>query len=170
MKILGILGSLRKESFNKILLETLKEKVSKSDFEIYSPNLPLLNEDLVENLPSELKDFAQKIKSADAIVIATPEYNHSTTSIVKNAVDWATILGGNVIKGKKVFLIGVSSGQVATARAQMHLREILTASGAKVEYEPQILVGPGKDKIEKGEVTDEHTLEKLEELAGLLEK
>lgn len=165
MKILGILGSLRKESFNKALLEALKEKVTKGDFEVYSPDLPLLNEDLMENLPGELKDFAQKVKSADAIVIATPEYNHSTTPAVKNAVDWATTLDGNVIKGKKVFLIGVSSGQIATARAQMHLREILTAAGAKVEYKPQILVGPGKEKIRNGKVVDEHTLEKLQELA-----
>lgn len=165
MGILGISGSLRKESFNTALLKALKGMVSKGNFEVYVPDLPLLNTDLMGNLPGKLKDFAKKIKSADALVIATPEYNHSTTSAIKNAIDWATVLDGNVIKGKRVFIIGASSGQIATARAQMHLREILTAAGAVAEREPQILVGPAGEKIKNGKVTDKHTLEKLEEVA-----
>ncbi len=128
MNILGISGSSRKGSYNTALLEAAKELLPDyATIEIFDVSrFPLYNQDLDRNLPDEVRTFKQKIKSANAILFATPEHNYSITAVLKNAIEWGDRPpGDNSWAGKPAAIIGASSGPRGTARAQLQLRQIM---------------------------------------------
>lgn len=119
--ILGFAGSLRKGSFNKALLRAALELVPKDakleifDLEGISP----FNQDLENKPPPKVKDFKAKIRAADAILIATPEYNYSVPGVLKNAIDWASRpYSDNAFEDKPVGVMSASGGMLGGARAQ----------------------------------------------------
>ena len=123
VKILGFAGSLRKGSFNKMLLraavEVAPEEVELKVFDL--EGIPPFNQDL-ENTPHEkVKAFKAKVKAADGVLIVTPEYNHSYPAVLKNALDWGYL----EFEKKPVALVGVSSGRFGGARAIEHLRPVM---------------------------------------------
>lgn len=142
-KILGICGSLRADSWNLKLLRAFLSNMK--DSEIY-PNLemPLLNEDLeLRPLDARIINFRSALKNASIIAIASPEYNGSFSSALKNAIDWAT-REENIWAGKTVVLLGASPGAFGAVRGAIMLKTVL--SGLKSWVIPEQVLCPNADK------------------------
>ncbi|MFH1327270.1 MAG: NAD(P)H-dependent oxidoreductase [Candidatus Bathyarchaeota archaeon] len=166
-KILGFAGSLRKDSYNKILLRAAVElRPKNTKLEIFDlEGIPLFNEALENKMPGTVKNFKRKIRAADAILIATPEYNFSVPGVLKNAIDWASRpYGDNSFEDKPVAVLGASPGMIGTARAQYHLRQTLVFLNMHPVNRPEVIVPFVNEKIEKNRVIDKKTREKIREL------
>lgn len=174
MTILAIAGSLRKASVNRSLVaaaaELAPEGVEVQPF--YLHDLPFYNGDLdVDGVrPGPVLEFADAIRSADAVLFATPEYNHVVPGVLANALDWASRpLGGVVpLRDKPVAVMGASPGIIGTARAQDHLKFALMSIGADVLPRPGVVVGGAYRKIVDGRVEDEETLSRISKLLASL--
>lgn len=174
LRILGIAGSLRKGSFNKMLLKAAMEMapeemvIEEFDLEGISP----FNQDL-ENQPVErVKQLKEKIASADGILFVTPEYNYSIPGVLKNAIDSASRpYGSNSLEGKSGAVIGASTGSLGTSRAQYHLRQVLVALNVHLLNRPEVMVTFAEKKFdENGKLTDQATKELLQKLLSALDK
>lgn len=160
MKILAISGALRKDSYNTQLLRAVRELAPK-DMEIEIVTLhgiPLYDGDEEDKhgVPESVKALQARIREADGVIIATPEYNFSIAGVLKNALDWLS-RSGNPFKWKRVGVMGASGGPVGTARAQYHLRQNLVGLEAITMPKPEIFVGPSDKKFTGGKLTDEDT-------------
>lgn len=168
VSIFGFAGSLRKGSFNKALLRAATEVVPKGaileTFDL--EGIPPFNQDLEAQPPAKVKEFKEKIRAADAILIATPEYNYSIPGVLKNAIDWASRpYGDNAFEGKPVGVMGTSIGMLGTARAQYHLRQTFVWLNMYPLNKPEVMVPFASDKVDsEGRLTDEKTREKIKEL------
>jgi chromate reductase len=167
-KILGFAGSLRKGSYNRALLraalELVPEGVVLEMFDL--EGIPPFNQDL-ENEPAEkVREFKAKIKAADAILIATPEYNYSIPGVLKNAIDCASRpYGDNAFEHKPVAVMGASPGMIGTARAQYHLRQCFVFLSCFALNHPEVMVPFAQEKIDKdGRVIDQKTRELIRQL------
>jgi len=168
ISILGFAGSLRKDSYNKAILNAAVELVpDNAKIEVFDlDGIPLFNQDL-ENRPHErVIEFKQKIRAADAILIATPEYNYSIPGVLKNAIDCASRpYGDNAFDEKPVAVMGASIGMIGTARAQYHLRQCFVFLNMYPVNRPEVMVTFAQEKIDpRGRVTDQVTREKIREL------
>lgn len=168
VNILGFAGSLRKESYNRYILRTALEFVPEDvRLEIFDlEGLPLFNQDM-ENQPTEkVREFKAKSRAADAILIASPEYNYSMPGVLKNAIDCASRpYGDNAFDGKPVAIMGASIGMTGTARAQYHLRQSFVFLNMYPINQPEVMIPFAHEKIDKnGKVTDQKTREKIKEL------
>jgi NADPH-dependent FMN reductase len=126
VRILGIPGSLRKASFNRAALRAAEELVpADASLEIFDlEGIPPFSEDDERALPTRVVELKARIREADAILIATPEYNYSIPGVLKNAIDWASRpYGDNAWDGKPVAIMGASVGGTGTARAQFEVDE-----------------------------------------------
>ncbi|HEX6138971.1 MAG TPA: NADPH-dependent FMN reductase [Candidatus Limnocylindria bacterium] len=169
LSFLGIAGSLRKASYNRGLIRAAVEaapagtRVLPYDL----ADIPMFNAD-VEALgdPPAVVDFKRAIAAADALLIATPEYNHCVPGVLKNAIDWASRPARqSVLTGKPVAIMGASTGRGGTARAQAHLRDGLAYTNGLVLPLPEVLVGSGHDKFdEDGNLTHDETIAELRDL------
>ncbi|HOW55742.1 MAG TPA: NAD(P)H-dependent oxidoreductase [Syntrophorhabdaceae bacterium] len=174
VKILGFAGSLRKGSFNKMLLREAAgfapEGVELEVFDL--EGIPLFNQDLENDPHEKLKEFKAKVKAADGILIATPEYNYSVPGVLKNALDAASRpYGTNPFEGKPVAIMGASIGMLGTARAQYHLRQTLVFFNAFPLNRPEIMVPFAESKFdENGRLKDDMTRDKVKELVVELVK
>src|SRR5689334_2811378 len=126
-KILGIAGSLRKNSYNRSALQAARELapagVTLTTFDL--DGLPLFNQDDEQNPAARVTELKAAIRAADAILIATPEYNYSVPGVLKNAIDLASRpYGDSAWTGKPVAVMGATMGTTGTARAQYHLRQM----------------------------------------------
>jgi len=170
--ILGFAGSLRKKSYNKALLRTATELAPKDvRLEVFDlEGIPPFNQDMETQPPEIVKQFKTKIRSADAVLIATPEYNYSIPGVLKNAIDWASRpYTDNSLVGKPVAIMGASTGMLGTARAQYHLRQCFVTFNMHPLNKPEVMVAFAGEKIdEKGKVTDEKTRQKIKELLECL--
>lgn len=168
VKILGFAGSLRKASYNRSLLRAAQELVPKdAKLEVFDlDGLPLFNQDLEGQPNVKVQEFKGKIRTADAILIATPEYNYSIPGVLKNAIDCASRpYGDNALEHKPVAIMGASIGMLGTARAQYHLRQCFVFLSCFALNQPEVMVPFAQDKIDKdGNVTDGKTREKIKEL------
>lgn len=180
VRVVGVSGSLRAGSFNTSLLRAAIELapagITIEPFDL-AP-IPLYNADVEQQGdPAPVAAFKRAIQEADALLIATPEYQHGVPGVLKNALDWASRPPGRtVLRDKAVGIMGASPGFVGTARAQTQLREALTFSRAWAVLEPEVLVGRAREKFDAaGRLTDEQTrtfvaklLEELRALAVML--
>jgi chromate reductase len=143
LHVLGISGSLRRASHNKPLLRAAAELMPTGmtlDIFDISP-LPMFNRDSEKPFPGAVVDFRTRLAQANALLIATPEYNSSVSGALKNAIDWASRSPQQPLNGKPVAIMGASTGNFGTLRAQLHLRQILTHVGALPLGKPEVLVG-----------------------------
>ena len=168
VKMLGIVGSLRKGSFNKALMRLALELVPDgAQLEVFDlEGMPLFNQDLEAQPPEKVKEFKTKIRAADAILIATPEYNYSIPGVLKNAIDCASRpYGDNALDGKPVALMGASIGMLGTARAQYHLRQSFVFLNMFPINRPEVMVAFADRKMDQnGNLTDETTRKLVKEL------
>lgn len=161
-RLIGISGSLRKASSNTGLLRTLQDMApARVTVEIATLHgIPLFNEDdeAASGKPETVQALDQRIRAADGIVIACPEYNFSIPGVLKNATDWLS-RGGSPFRWKRVGLIGAGAGQfVGTARAQYHLRQNLQALQAIAMPRPEVFVNHNEAKFDAdGNLTDADT-------------
>jgi chromate reductase len=136
MRVLGISGSLRRDSHNTELLRAAATLLpSGVEFELYDGlrDIPPYDEDEDKAHVAAVTDLKERIAAADAVLIATPEYNHSVPGVLKNAMDWVSRpLADTPLKGKPVAVIGASTGMFGAVWAQAELRKVLGAIGAKV--------------------------------------
>jgi chromate reductase len=163
MKILAISGSTRKESFNTKLLHVTKGMLPEHDIEIVTINhIPMFNQDLEVNLPVEVAELKQKAFECDALIIATPEYNHMVPGALKNTIEWLTRDSGNVLDGKWLAIVGCSDGGFGTVRAQLQLMNLALVVNMQTMGRFRFPVSRAQDKFnEAGELTDTETKEKL---------
>jgi chromate reductase len=168
VRILGFAGSLRKRSYNRSLLSAAFEVVpDDADLEIFDlEGIPPFNQDLENPPPDRVKAFKTKIRAADAILIATPEYNYSIPGVLKNAIDWASRPhGDNAFDGKPVAVMGASLGMLGTGRAQYHLRQSFVFLNMYPINRPEVMVPFADGKVDgNGRLVDEKTRRKIREL------
>ncbi len=126
--------------------------------------LPFFNEDDEAAFPESAQKLKTQIESADAIIIATPEYNRSIPGVLKNAIDWASRpYGKNSFSGKKVLVVGASVGPVGAAIGQYDLKKMLLHGNAEVFGQPEFFLGVAGSKFnEVGELTDETTKQHID--------
>jgi chromate reductase len=170
MKIVGIGGTLRKGSFSRsLLLEAQKlvpdgvviELTEFGDFPLYNPDIPI---------PDSVQTFKNKVKTADAILFSTAEYDYSVPGSLKNAIDWASRpYGDNSFEDKPAAIMSESIGNVSGSRAAYHLRQIMVYLDMHVLNKPEVMVPNINTVFDKqGNLTDEHTKEKIKELIQAL--
>ncbi len=161
-KILAISGSLRKASHNTALIHAFKERAPEGvTVEIAEiGNLPLFDQDLEADFPKEAADLKAKIEAANAIIIATPEYNRSTTGALKNAIDWGSRpWGKNSWAKKPVYICGASIGAIGSALAQFHVKQSFSFLNAHVLGQPEFYLGNAQSKFDaEGKLIDEETV------------
>ena len=169
--ILGISGSLRQASYNTALLraaaELMRTNMSMEIFDL-SP-LPMFSQELENPFPESVIHFRARLAQADAVLIATPEYNASISGALKNALDWASRPPQNPFNGKPVAIMGASKGNFGTLRAQLHLRQILTHIGALPLGKPEVLVARAEQVFNaEGKLVDPATCGYLQDLLTAL--
>jgi chromate reductase, NAD(P)H dehydrogenase (quinone) len=161
IRILGIAGSLRKASYNQGALRAAVELAPEgATIEIFDlDGIPAFNQDDDQNPPEKVAELKRKIREADAILFATPEYNYSVPGVLKNAIDWASRpYGDSAWDGKPAAIMGASVGGIATARAQYHLRQIMVFLNMFPINQPEVMIGNAGEKFdEQGNLTDEAT-------------
>jgi chromate reductase len=161
ISILGFAGSLRNGSYNRALLRAALELVpDDANLEIFElDGIPPFNAELESSPPQRVKEFKEKIKGADAILIVTPEYNYSVPGVLKNAIDSASRpYGDNSFKGKPVAVMSASTGMLGGARAQYHLRQSFITLEMHPVNRPEVFVAFAPQKFDdKGRLLDEDT-------------
>ena len=172
VKILGFVGSLRKGSYNKALMRAAVELVPEdATIEVFDlEGIPPFNQDLESQPPQIVKEFKAKIREADALLIASPEYNYSVPGVLKNAIDWASRpYGDNAFEGKPVAIMSASVGSLGGARAQYHLRQSFIFLEMYPLNRPEIMMPFAQDNVDaNGNVTNEQTKRLIRELLEAL--
>jgi chromate reductase len=169
--VLGISGSLRRASFNTALLRAAAELLpADMTLEIHDlADIPLYHGDVEEaGPPASVHAFKARIAAADALLIATPEYNYSVPGVLKNALDWASRPMPSPMSGKPLAIIG-AGGRFGTVRAQLHLRQIAVYLNLLPLNKPELMVPLAWEKFDRdGRLTDEPTRVALRELLAAL--
>lgn len=136
MVLLGISGSLRRQSHNTALLRAATKLTPEGvELEIYEDlgRLPLFNEDLEDDLPQSVEHLRAAVTAADGLFIATPEYNSSIPGVLKNAIDWLSRpFDAPVVRNKPAVVVGASTGMFGAVWSQAETRKALAAAGARV--------------------------------------
>lgn len=165
-QVAGIVGSLRRKSYNRALMRAAIE-VAPPELEIEIAeilDLPLYNQDVEDQgLPASVVELKRAVEEADAVLIATPEYNQSMSGVIKNAVDWLSRPPKpQSLDGKPVAIMGATPGMWGTRAAQYHLRQSLVGVNAIAMPQPLMLVkGASSVFDDELELVDERTREFL---------
>lgn len=152
IRIAGFAGSIRSGSYNRALLRASQELAPEGIIiEIVEiADLPVYNMDLELNMPDSAKALKNAVKSADGVLMVTPEHNHSFSGVLKNAIDWGSRpYGDSCFEGKPVILQSASSGVFGGVRAQAHLRQVLSYLEMKPMQFPEVYVTRAKDKFDE---------------------
>jgi len=165
LRILGIAGSLRQNSYNRGALRAA-QALAPADVEIEPFNLngiPPFNEDDEKNPPECVVQFKKKIREADGILFVTAEYNYSIPGVLKNAIDWASRpYGDSAWQGKPAAVMGASVGNLGSARAQYHLRQVFVFLNIHDMKQPEAMIGNAGQKFDaQSNLTDEPTKEHM---------
>lgn len=172
IKILAFAGSLRKGSYNKALVRAAVELVPDSmAIEVFDlEGIPLFNQDFESNPPQIVKEFKEKIRNSDALLIATPEYNYSVSGVLKNAIDWASRPRADTpLEGKPVAIMSASIGRFGGARAQYHLRQSFIFLNMHPINRPEVMLSDATHNVDaNGTVTNEQTRQLIRQLLEAL--
>lgn len=129
-------------------------------------DIPLYNQDTEQPLPKPVEELKGKVRAADAILIASPEYNYSMTGVLKNALDWGSRpYGENAWNNKPVALMGASAGMQGTSRAQYHLRQVFVYLNMHPLNQPELMIGSAQDKFDQqGKLIDPKVRQRVADL------
>jgi chromate reductase len=178
MKVLAISGSLRRDSHNTALLRAAAEQAPAGvELELWDglKAVPPYDEDDDGDLaPAAVTALRSAVAGADAVLFATPEYNHSIPGSLKNAIDWVSRpMATNPLRNKPVAVVGASTGIFGAVWAQAELRKVLGALGARV-LDRELAVGQAAERVGAGLIGDGELLAELgdvvAELAGAVER
>ncbi len=162
LNIVAISGSLRSKSFNTSLLWAMQAMADpRMSIDIATLNgIPVYDGDdeQASGVPRIVTDLADKIRAADGVIIATPEYNFSIPGGLKNATDWISRVKNQPFGDKRVGIVGAAGGPLGTARSQYQLRQNLVGLSALTMSKPEVFVGSAPSKFaEDGSLVDEET-------------
>lgn len=172
VNVLAFAGSLRKGSFNKALIraavELAPENVAIEVFDLEGI-LPF-NQEQESNPPPKVAEFKDKIRKADALLIATPEYNYSVPGVLKNALDWASRPRADTpLEGKPVAIMSASVGRFGGARAQYILRQTFIFLDMKPVNKPEVMLSDAAHNVDtNGKITNEQTRQLIRQLLEAL--
>jgi chromate reductase len=159
VSILGIAGSLRRDSYNRAALRAAQSLApNDAAVEIFElDGIPGFNEDKERDPPPSIVELKNRVRAADAILFVTPEYNYSIPGVLKNAIDWASRpYGQSVWDGKPVAVMGASIGAIGTARAQYHLRQCFVFLNMYPVNRPEVMITFAQQKFDsQGHLKDE---------------
>ncbi|MBM4157513.1 MAG: NAD(P)H-dependent oxidoreductase [Ignavibacteria bacterium] len=170
MKIILIPGSLRKNSYNKMALNFIKKEIEETGnkaeiIDLKKVNMPLFDEDIESaGVPQNIIDFQNKLLESDAFIIAVPEYNHSVSGALKNAIDWASRSKSPVFKNKSIGLTGASTGMGGTIRAQIAILPTLRALGGNIIPYQSYIAAAQNVFSEDGNINDDSIRNNLRNL------
>jgi chromate reductase, NAD(P)H dehydrogenase (quinone) len=173
MRVLGISGSLRRDSFNSGLLRAAADLLPPgAELEVFDELKaipPYDADDDVEPAPAAVAALRDAIADADAVLVATPEYNASIPGVLKNALDWASRPHAtNVLRGKPAAVVGASTGMFGAVWAQAETRKVLSTIGARV-LDAELPVPEGDERFDaEGTLEDPEVEEQLAEVVGAL--
>jgi chromate reductase len=160
--VVGLCGSLRKGSYNHAALDAAGRLMPTGMQLLIKPfdAIPIYNADNQElGWPLAVTQLAEAISGADAVLIASPEYNFSVPGGLKNAIDWLSRLPAQPLRDKPVAIMGAATGPLGTARMQYELRRILNSLEARVLLKPEVFISNAKSKFgSDGDLIDETTL------------
>ena len=173
LRILAFAGSLRRASYNRGLIRAAAAGAPTGVLvEVFDlGDIPLYNQDVEDaGEPAAVVAFKKAMAEADALLVATPEYNHGVPGVLKNAIDWASRpRATSPLRDKPVAVMGASPGRGATARAQAQLREAFVFTAACVMPLPELLIGGATAHFDRdGNLTDPALHASLVELMGAL--
>src|SRR5580692_3141506 len=164
VRILGLAGSLRRGSYNQAALRAARLLVPEnSEIDHFQlDEIPMFNEDDEKHPPSSVLELKECIRSADAVLIVTPEYNYSIPGVLKNAIDWASRPhGDSAWPGKPAAIMGASLALIGTARAQQHLRQILVTLNLRTLNKPELVIAIPVTRQTFGHARGSHTFHTL---------
>ena len=172
MRVLGISGSLRRDSFNSALLraaaDALPPGVELEGFDGLKAIPPYDADDDLGAAPEPVRELREAIADADAVLIATPEYNASLPGVLKNALDWASRPHAtNPLRGKPAAVIGASTGMFGAVWAQAEARKVLATIGARV-VDAELPVPEADERFRDGRLADPEVEERLAEVVAEL--
>jgi len=166
LNIIALSGSLRNASYTtKLARAFIKAAPDGVNIELLDVSqLPLINEDLEADLPEPVSVLRERVQNADAVLLATPEYNRSYTPALKNALDWASRPSGqNCWDGKPAAIVGCSPFTLGAFGAVHHLRQVLTYLNMPTMQQPEFYLQLVADKMnDQGEITDQSTREHID--------
>jgi len=170
MRVLGIAGSLRRGSYNHALLREAAERLPAGaelvEFDRLSEIPPYDADVEAEGTPEPVEALRQAMRNADAVIVATPEYNHSIPGVLKNALDWASRPAGqSALTGKPAAVVGASTGMFGAVWAQAETRKVLGALGGRV-VERELPVARAAELYRDGRL--ELSPDQSEQLEGIL--
>lgn len=168
IRIVGFGGSLRKGSYNMLLLKEVQRLMPENSMLdiVDITGIPLYNEDAENDKNPSIVNFKESIKYSDGFIIATPEYNYSIPGFLKNAIDSISKPADqNPFAGKHGVIMSASMGMLGGSRAQYHLRQVLTALDARLINRPEVFINFASKKFdENGHLTDEMAIKFISEL------
>jgi chromate reductase, NAD(P)H dehydrogenase (quinone) len=168
LSILGITGSLRRDSYNRAALRAAQQLVPDGPkLEIFElDGIPGFNQDEERQPPAKITELKTRVRAADAILFATPEYNYSIPGVLKNAIDWASRpYGDSAWNGKPVAVLGASIGVLGTARAQYHLRQVFVFLNMYPLNQPEVMIANATERFDAdGNLVDEKAKDLIRQL------
>ena len=170
-KLLGISGSLRKASTNTLLVQNAARIFEADEFTLGDIDFPLYNGDVeaAEGVPAKVQTLSDQIAAADAVIIATPEYNKAISGSLKNALDWVSRTKGGPWNGKPVAIMSAAAGRAGGERAQFSLRLAMMAFRPDILQGPEVLLANSSNEFdENGQLTGETYVKQLTELMAAL--
>ncbi len=163
-----ISGSLREKSYNSSIARLIGSYLeTKGVIVKVIPSgeltVPLYNSDIrLEQFSQEIYNLKKSVEESDMVVFVSPEYNHSISGVLKNAIDWLSAGEKNSLDNKVAMITGVSTGIYGTLRAQRHLRDILEALNVYILPQPEVFIGPAEKVFnDQNECVDEKVISKI---------
>jgi chromate reductase len=168
IRMLAFAGSLRRQSWNRGLLRAAQQLApAGAAIEIFDiADVPLYSEDVRQcGFPPAVEALRERIRAADALLIATPEYNYSVPGVLKNAIDWVSRPPDQPFQDKPIALMGASAGMAGTTRAQNHLRQSFVYLDGRLLARPEVLIAGAARKFDgEGNLTDEASMKLVADL------
>ena len=171
LKLVGLCGSLRKESTNRLLMQEAARRFAPASFIEGNLRLPLFDQDIQndQGIPDAVQELSDQISAADAVVLATPEYNKGVSGAMKNALDWISRTKNAPWKDKPIAVISASSGMQGGARAHSMLRTLMLPFNPRLVPGPEVMLGQAASQFdENGHLTSETGIKLLSELMDKL--
>ncbi|WNJ97674.1 NADPH-dependent FMN reductase [Vibrio ruber] len=168
MNYLAIVGTNSEVSTNRMLLQFMQRHFqAQAQLELYEiRDLPAFYEADDDQVPQEVTSLSDKIRQADGVIIATPEYDHAIPAVLKSALEWISYTS-QALTDKPVLIVGASHGALGSSRAQAHLRQILDSPelAARLMPSSEFLLGKSQAAFNSsGQLIDEHKLAELDEI------
>jgi chromate reductase, NAD(P)H dehydrogenase (quinone) len=171
--LVGLCGSLRAESFNRKLMQEAGRRFETTHggrFVEGDLRLPLFDADLeARGMPDAVTELADRVRGADAVLIACPEYNKAPPGVMKNALDWLSRFKDWPMEGKPAALVSATAGRAGGERTQFILRLMLVPHRAQVLTHPEVLVGQAKEHFDaEGRLATDSYAQRLDEMLARL--